>query len=169
MLDREVAFGRRADEAPEEAPEEVEVQWVRDSAYRFFPLLEHPELGLTLHPFDLATNKVLALVGRIAVRDWVDILTCHRTLSPLGCLAWAPAGKEPGLRPASSSKRPRPPRTTPRSSSTRSRSRVLDRAMPRSPKPGVLRSQSRTPSSPRCRRAKQVMRCSTQRRSPCGR
>ena len=28
-----------------------------------FPLLEHEQLGLTLHPFDLATNKVLALVG----------------------------------------------------------------------------------------------------------
>jgi hypothetical protein len=37
--------------------ESVLLQWVRDSAYRFFPLVRHPELGLTLHPFDLATNK----------------------------------------------------------------------------------------------------------------
>jgi hypothetical protein len=29
-----------------------------------------------LHPFDLATNKVLALVGRVEPRDFVDTLTC---------------------------------------------------------------------------------------------
>jgi len=81
------------------AGESVEVQWVRDSAYRFFPLVMHADLGLMLHPFDLATNKVLALVGRVAARDWVDILTCHDRLSPLGCLAWAAAGKDPGLGP----------------------------------------------------------------------
>ena len=52
-----------------------------------------------LHPFDLATNKVLALVGRVAVRDWIDILTCHARLSPLGCLAWAASGKDAGLGP----------------------------------------------------------------------
>lgn len=82
------------------ATEAVEVQWVRDSAYRFFPLVMDDELGVTLHPFDLATNKVLALVGRVAVRDWVDILTCHERLTPLGCLAWAASGKDPGLGPA---------------------------------------------------------------------
>ena len=37
------------------------VEWARDSAYRFFPLVAHEELGLMLHAFDLATNKVLAL------------------------------------------------------------------------------------------------------------
>lgn len=79
--------------------EALEVQWVRDSAYRFFPLVLHDDLGLMLHPFDLATNKVLALVGRVAVRDWVDILTCHERLSPLGCLAWAACGKDPGFSP----------------------------------------------------------------------
>ena len=31
--------------------ESVLLQWVRDSAYRFFPLVEHEELGLVLHPF----------------------------------------------------------------------------------------------------------------------
>jgi hypothetical protein len=79
--------------------ESVDVQWVRDSAYRFFPLVLHPELGLMLHPFDLATNKVLALVGRVAVRDWIDIITCHERMSPFGCLAWAASGKDPGLGP----------------------------------------------------------------------
>jgi hypothetical protein len=79
--------------------EAVLLQWVRDSAYRFFPLLEHPELGLTLHPFDLATNKVLALVGRLEVRDWVDTIECGERLQPLGYLAWAACGKDPGFSP----------------------------------------------------------------------
>jgi hypothetical protein len=79
--------------------EVLEVQWVRDSAYRFFPLILHEDLGLSLHPFDLATNKVLALVGRVAARDWVDIITCHERVSPLGCLAWAACGKDAGMSP----------------------------------------------------------------------
>lgn len=33
----------------------VILQWVQDSAFRFFPLVEHPDFGLALHPFDLAT------------------------------------------------------------------------------------------------------------------
>jgi len=80
-------------------PDSVVLQWVRDSAYRFFPLLEHPELGLVLHPFDLATNKVLALVGRLEARDWVDVVECHDRLQPLGYLAWAACGKDPAFSP----------------------------------------------------------------------
>jgi len=79
--------------------EAVLLQWVRDSAYRSFPLVEHPDLGLTLHPFDLATNKVLALVGRLEVRDWVDTIECSERLQPLGYLAWAACGKDPGFSP----------------------------------------------------------------------
>lgn len=79
----------------------VLLQWAPDSAFRFFPLVEHPDFGLTLHPFDLATNKVLALVGRIEVRDWIDIINCHDHLQPLGYLAWAACGKDPGFSPQS--------------------------------------------------------------------
>jgi len=81
------------------AGESVILQWTQDSAFRFFPLVEHPELGLTLHPFDLATNKVLALVGRVEARDWIDILQCDAAVQPLGYLAWAATGKDPGLSP----------------------------------------------------------------------
>lgn len=81
------------------ADDTVVLQWVRDSGYRFFPLVEHPDFGLTLHPFDLATNKVLALVGRVEVRDFVDTLSCDRQLQPLGYLAWAASGKDPGFSP----------------------------------------------------------------------
>lgn len=81
--------------------DEIEVlQWVQDSAYRFFPLVEDETFGLTLHPLDHATNKVLALAGRRKVRDWVDAIHCHDTLQPLGYLAWAASGKDPGLSPA---------------------------------------------------------------------
>ena len=76
------------------------LQWARDSAYRFFPLIEHDELGVVLHPFDLATNKVLALVGRLEVRDWIDVINCDDAIQPLGYLAWAACGKDPGFRPA---------------------------------------------------------------------
>lgn len=78
----------------------VVVQWAHDSAYRFFPLLQHEALGLVLHPFDLATSKVLALVGRVEPRDFVDTLTCDREVQPLGYLAWAACGKDPGFSPA---------------------------------------------------------------------
>jgi hypothetical protein len=75
------------------------VEWARDSAFRFFPLVEHEAFGLTLHPFDLAANKVLALVGRLEARDWVDVIACDARLQPLGYLAWAAAGKDPGFTP----------------------------------------------------------------------
>jgi len=77
----------------------VVIQWAHDSAYRFFPLVEHEELGLALHPFDLATSKILALVGRVEPRDFVDVLTCDREMQPLGYLAWAACGKDPGFSP----------------------------------------------------------------------
>lgn len=80
--------------------EAVRVEWARDGAYRFFPLVRHEELGLALHPFDLATNKVLALVGRLEVRDWIDVIHCAQHLQPLGYLAWAASGKDPGFSPA---------------------------------------------------------------------
>jgi hypothetical protein len=79
----------------------VLVEWAHDSAYRFFPLVRHEELGLVLHPFDLATSKVLALVGRVEPRDFVDTLTCDHEVQPLGFLAWAACGKDPGWSPAS--------------------------------------------------------------------
>jgi hypothetical protein len=79
----------------------VKMEWVRDSAYRFFPLQLDASLGVTLHPFDLATNKILALVGRLEVRDWIDVIETHDRIQPLGYLAWAACGKDPGFSPSS--------------------------------------------------------------------
>jgi len=79
--------------------ERLRLEWARDSAFRFFPLARHEDLGLTLHPFDLATNKVLALVGRLEVRDWVDVIASDERIQPLGYLAWAASAKDPGFNP----------------------------------------------------------------------
>ena len=81
--------------------ESVLMEWARDSSFRFFPLVTHEDFGLTLHPVDLATNKVLALTGRLEARDWIDVLTSHERIQPLGYLAWAACGKDPGFSPAS--------------------------------------------------------------------
>ena len=81
--------------------ETTAIQWARDSAYRFFPLVEDELLGVTLHPFDLATNKLLALAGRREPRDWVDAIRCHERVQGLGYLAWAACGKDPGHSPGS--------------------------------------------------------------------
>ncbi len=80
--------------------EQVRVEWARDSAFRFFPLQRHEDFGLTLHPFDLATNKVLALVGRLEVRDWIDVIASNDGIQPLGYLAWAACAKDPAFGPA---------------------------------------------------------------------
>ena len=78
----------------------VVIEWSRDSAFRFFPLVEHDDFGLVLHPFDLATNKVLALAGRLEPRDWIDVILSSERLQPLGYLAWAACGKDPGFGPS---------------------------------------------------------------------
>ena len=49
--------------------------------------------------FPLVLNKVLALVGRLEVRDWVDVIHCGERVQPLGYLAWAASGKDPGFGP----------------------------------------------------------------------
>jgi hypothetical protein len=77
------------------------VDWARDSAWRFMPLVRDPLGGLLLHPVDLAVNKVLALAGRDEPRDFVDILFVHRRVLPLAALCWAAVGKDPGLTPLS--------------------------------------------------------------------
>lgn len=77
------------------------VDWARDSAWRFMPLVRDPLGGLLLHPVDLAINKVLALAGRDEPRDFVDILFVHASVLPLGAACWAATGKDPGFSPLS--------------------------------------------------------------------
>src|SRR5262245_9123993 len=58
---------RRGDEA-------LGLDWCHDSSFRFFPIQADVEFGASLHPLDLATNKMLALAGRSQIRDYLDIL-----------------------------------------------------------------------------------------------
>lgn len=76
------------------------VDWAKDSAYRFFPLEASSTFGRILSPFDLATNKTLAMVGRLEARDWIDMMLCHDRLQRLGLLAFAACGKDPGYSPS---------------------------------------------------------------------
>lgn len=75
------------------------IDWAHDSIWRFFPPVHLEGVGWVLHPVDLAVNKVLALAGRDEPRDFIDTLYLHESVLPLGALAWAAAGKDPGLNP----------------------------------------------------------------------
>ena len=77
------------------------IDWARDSAWRFMPLLEDETGGLLLHEVDLVINKVLTLAGRDEVRDFVDIMQAHEDILSLGAMAWAAVGKDPGFTPTS--------------------------------------------------------------------
>jgi hypothetical protein len=79
--------------------ESTKVEWAHDSEWRFLPAVRDETTGYSLHPIDLAINKVLALVGRDEPRDFLDTLHVHRTVLPLGALIWAAAGKDPGYTP----------------------------------------------------------------------
>lgn len=77
----------------------LKIEWVYDSAFRFFPVEPDPVLGYRLHDADLAVNKVLAGAGRLAIRDYLDLLYLHGSYLEVGALAWAGTGKDPGLSP----------------------------------------------------------------------
>ncbi len=77
----------------------TKLEWVFDSAFRFFPVEADAELGYALNFWDAATNKVLALAGRGELRDYLDVLYRHRQHLGLGALAWAACGKDLGYTP----------------------------------------------------------------------
>ena len=81
--------------------EATRVDWARDSAWRFMPLVRDSLGGFMLHRVDLAVNKILVLAGRDEARDFVDTLVVHRSVLPLAGLCWAAAGKDPGFTPLS--------------------------------------------------------------------
>jgi hypothetical protein len=81
------------------ADQQLKIEWAQDSAFRFFPVQKDQRCGYRLHDADAATNKVLALVGRTEIRDFVDTLHLHATYLSLGALAWAACGKDPGFTP----------------------------------------------------------------------
>jgi predicted nucleotidyltransferase component of viral defense system len=83
----------------EKGADRVKLEWVFDSAFRFFPVEADPLCGWRLNLFDAATNKVLALAGRVQPRDFLDIIHLHETTLSFGALSWAAAGKDLGMNP----------------------------------------------------------------------
>lgn len=79
----------------------TQIDWARDSAWRFMPVMKSSLGGYVLHEIDVATNKVLALAGREEPRDYVDILYVMERILTLGPLVWAATAKDPGYSPLS--------------------------------------------------------------------
>src|ERR1039458_9636012 len=77
----------------------TKLEWVFDSAFRFFPVEPDAEWGYALNFWDAATNKILALAGRGELRDYLDVLQLHGRHLSLGALAWAACGKDIGFTP----------------------------------------------------------------------
>lgn len=75
------------------------IEWVFDSAFRFFPVERDELSGWRLNVYDAATNKMLALMARSEPRDYLDILFFHQNHLSMGALCWAAAGKDPGVNP----------------------------------------------------------------------
>ena len=81
------------------ADQKLKFEWSHDTAFRFFPVEPDKWCGYRLHDADAAVNKVLALVGRQEVRDFVDVIHLNESYLSLGALAWAACGKDPGFTP----------------------------------------------------------------------
>lgn len=77
----------------------VRLDWTCDTTIRFFPAVQDPDFGWRLHDGDVALNKLLALAGRRAARDYYDVVKLHERGFPLATLAWAALGKDAGMTP----------------------------------------------------------------------
>lgn len=78
--------------------EHLDLDWAHDSAWRFFPIQQDPQLSFRLHLFDMAVNKALALSARSETRDYIDILELSKKFS-LETITWAACGKDEGFSP----------------------------------------------------------------------
>jgi hypothetical protein len=81
------------------ADEQLKLEWVRDTAFRYFPVVDDEELGYRLHDIDLAINKCLALANRSVVRDALDIIELDRNILNFPAIVSAACGKAPGFTP----------------------------------------------------------------------
>ena len=93
-----IQSGNRQAEA-EGLGETMQLEWVADSAFRFFPAQRDELFGYVLHPVDLATNKASAAADRREPRDIVDLVTIHENILPLGAVVCAAVGRFPGQSP----------------------------------------------------------------------
>jgi hypothetical protein len=79
--------------------ETMQLEWVADSAFRFFPAQRDELFGYVLHPADLATNKAAAAADRREPRDIVNLVTIHENILRLGAVICAAVGRFPGQSP----------------------------------------------------------------------
>jgi hypothetical protein len=95
---KRVQIGKR-DAEIEGLGDKTRLEWVHDTAYRFFPAQRDELFGYVLHPVDLATNKASAAAERRVPRDIVDLVIIHETMLPLGAVVCAALGRFPGQSP----------------------------------------------------------------------
>jgi len=95
---KKIVTGKR-DAEVEGLGDKMRLEWVHDSAFRFFPTQRDELFGYVLHPVDLATNKAAAAADRREPRDIVDLVTIHENILPLGAVICAAVGRFPGLSP----------------------------------------------------------------------
>lgn len=79
--------------------ESLVLEWVQDTAFRFFPVIADTDFGYVLSDADLAINKVLALANRNEVRDIIDLIYINENIISLSAMCWAACGKDPGFTP----------------------------------------------------------------------
>src|SRR5580658_2571756 len=79
--------------------ETMQLEWVADSDFRFFPAQQDELFGYVLHPVDLATNKASAAADRREPRDIVDLITIDENILSLGAVICAAVGRFPGQSP----------------------------------------------------------------------
>jgi hypothetical protein len=95
---KKIVTGKREAEL-EGLEDRMRLEWVHDSAFRFFPTQRDELFGYVLHPVDLSTNKTSAAADRREPRDIVDLVTIHETILPLGAAICAAVGRFPGQSP----------------------------------------------------------------------
>lgn len=95
---KKIQTGKREAEL-EGLGERMRLEWVHDSAFRFFPAQRDELFGYMLHPVDLATNKASAAADRREPRDIIDLITIHENILPLGAVICAAVGRFPGQSP----------------------------------------------------------------------
>jgi Nucleotidyl transferase AbiEii toxin, Type IV TA system len=91
--------GNKRDAEIQGASDKMLLEWVADSAFRFFPARRDDLFGYVLDPVDLATNKASAAADRREPRDIVDLITIHENILPLGAVVCAAVGRFPGQSP----------------------------------------------------------------------
>lgn len=79
--------------------DKMRLEWVQDSAFRFFPIQPDSLFGYVLHAVDLAINKASSAADRREPRDVVDLVTVHENILPLGAVVSAAVGRFPGQSP----------------------------------------------------------------------